>query len=161
MNVSALGTWLLLASCHGGTAGSGAVGSSTASPASSASPIASAAPTSTATEKILDASVTTTDGGGDDASNAPPDMARVPGGTFTMGADRGGEEDEHPAHSVTIPGFWLDRTEVTNAAYASCVSAKKCRPSDRNVAAVMHAGPDEGFHRPLQPVVGVGWNDAH
>lgn len=98
---------------------------------------------------------------GDDASSGNPDMLHVPGGIFTMGADRGGEEDEHPAHSVTVSGFWLDRTEVTNAAYASCVAAQKCRAADRNVAAVMHAGPDSGFHRPQQPVVGVGWDDAH
>ena len=47
---------------------------------------------------------------------APPDMLLVPGGPFTMGADEGGQEDEHPAHTVTLAAFFLDRTEVTNAA---------------------------------------------
>jgi formylglycine-generating enzyme required for sulfatase activity len=87
-------------------------------------------------------------------------MLRVPGGPFTMGADRGGEEDEHPAHEVTVDAFWLDRTEVTNAAYAECVAAKACREKDRNVASRNHAGPDASFDGPNQPVVGVSWNDA-
>ncbi|HEY1959243.1 MAG TPA: formylglycine-generating enzyme family protein [Polyangiaceae bacterium] len=81
----------------------------------------------------------------------PEGMLFVPPGTFTMGADRGGEEDEHPAHDVTLAGFWLDRTPVTNAAYAKCVDAHACRPS----------GPrDARFERPEQPVVKVNWDDA-
>jgi formylglycine-generating enzyme required for sulfatase activity len=43
---------------------------------------------------------------------------RLAGGTFTMGyADHG------PAHRVTLPGFCIDRTEVTVAAYRACVRA--------------------------------------
>ena len=49
-------------------------------------------------------------------------MARVPGGPFTMGADRGGELDEHPAHTVRLSDFDLDLTEVTNQAYGECVA---------------------------------------
>jgi formylglycine-generating enzyme required for sulfatase activity len=85
-------------------------------------------------------------------------MLLVPGGTFVMGADEGGEPDERPAHKVTLRAFWLDRTEVTNADYAACVATRVCRPNDR--ASVTHAGRDEDFLRPRQPVVGVGWNDA-
>jgi formylglycine-generating enzyme required for sulfatase activity len=77
-----------------------------------------------------------------------------------MGADAGGEEDEHPAHTVTLPSFFLDRTEVTNAAYAECVEAKSCHPANPVIASSTHAGPDVGFHRPNQPVVGVSWSDA-
>jgi formylglycine-generating enzyme required for sulfatase activity len=87
-------------------------------------------------------------------------MLRVPGGTFTMGADVGGEEDEHPAHAVTVASFWLDRTEVTNEAYSACVRAGKCRPADPRVASRSRAGPDERFRGPRQPVVGVSWDDA-
>ncbi|HEX3596142.1 MAG TPA: SUMF1/EgtB/PvdO family nonheme iron enzyme, partial [Polyangiaceae bacterium] len=58
---------------------------------------------------------------------APTGMLWVPGGTFVMGSDTGGQEDEHPAHPVTLRAFFLDRTEVTNQAYALCVSAGKCR----------------------------------
>ncbi len=87
-------------------------------------------------------------------------MLLVPAGSFTMGADTGGEQDEHPAHRVTLPAFWLDRTEVTNAAYDACVRAKACRVNDRHVASRRHAGPDARFLSPNKPVVGVSWDDA-
>ena len=112
-----------------------------------------------------DGSVADTDAGtSTDATTAAPspaDMARVPAGTFVMGADRGGEEDEHPAHEVTLAAFWLDRTEVTNEAYAACVAAKACGPSNAHIASSTHAGPDSLFARPHQPIVGVTWHDAH
>src|SRR5690242_10631974 len=56
-----------------------------------------------------------------------PGMLLVKGGTFAMGADEGGEGDERPAHQVTVASFWLDKTEVTQAAYEECVTAKSCR----------------------------------
>ena len=93
------------------------------------------------------------------ANAAPQGMLLVPAGPFTMGADSGGEGDEHPAHTVTLPAFWLDTTEVTNEAYATCVGAKVCRPRAL-VAAASHAGPEANFARPRQPVVGVSWDDA-
>ena len=112
-----------------------------------------------------DGSVADTDAGtstdATTAAPAPDDMARVPAGTFVMGADRGGEEDEHPAHEVTLAAFWLDRTEVTNEAYAACVAAKACGPSNAHIASSTHAGPDSLFARPHQPIVGVTWHDAH
>ncbi|MDP9034603.1 MAG: formylglycine-generating enzyme family protein [Myxococcota bacterium] len=85
----------------------------------------------------------------------PADMPFVPAGTFTMGADSGGEEDEHPAHMVTLAGFYLDRTEVSNASWDECVAAKVCRPKSE---AVRSAHPD--FNGPTQPVTGVSWDDA-
>ncbi len=96
----------------------------------------------------------------DDATDAPADMLLVPAGTFTMGADRGGEDDEHPAHAVTLGAFWLDRTPVTNEAYQRCVAAGACRQSDRTVASRHDAGSDAEFNKPRHPVVGVCWDDA-
>jgi formylglycine-generating enzyme required for sulfatase activity len=87
-------------------------------------------------------------------------MLLIPAGTFTMGADRIGEEDEHPAHSVTLPAFYLDQTEVTNAAYAECVAARACAANDAHIASRTHAGDDAEFSRPNQPVIGVTWSDA-
>ena len=43
-------------------------------------------------------------------------MVLVPGGTFLMGSDRHYPE-EAPAHRVTVDGFWMDRTPVTNRQY--------------------------------------------
>jgi formylglycine-generating enzyme required for sulfatase activity len=95
-----------------------------------------------------------------DAFNAPYGMRIVPAGPFTMGADAGGEADEHPAHAVTLDSFFLDVTEVTNEAYGACVAAKACREKDLEIASRNHAGPDKGFQKPRQPVVGVSWSDA-
>jgi formylglycine-generating enzyme required for sulfatase activity len=82
-------------------------------------------------------------------------MSFVPAGPFTMGADTGGQEDEHPAHTVTLLGFWLDVTEVTNEEWGACVAAGVCRPKSPKVRA---EHPD--FNAPSQPVSGISWEDA-
>jgi formylglycine-generating enzyme required for sulfatase activity len=83
-------------------------------------------------------------------------MLWVPGGTFTMGSERGGQEDERPAHTVTLEGFFLDRTETTHAAYQACVEAKVCRAPDKNVIG-RYGGI---FIAPQKPVTGISWDDA-
>jgi formylglycine-generating enzyme required for sulfatase activity len=79
-------------------------------------------------------------------------LVYVPAGEFQMGSDRyqvetarklckayskdlgtavcGVEkfQDERPEHMVTLDGFWIDRTEVTNGQYRRCVAAGACRP---------------------------------
>jgi formylglycine-generating enzyme required for sulfatase activity len=51
-------------------------------------------------------------------------MVWVPGGRFRMGADNNQAlEDEYPKHTVTVSGFWIDITEVTNEAFAEFVKA--------------------------------------
>lgn len=56
------------------------------------------------------------------ASPGPPGMAFVPGGTFRMGsADF--YEDERPVRPVSLDGFWMDRTPVTNAEFARFAAA--------------------------------------
>jgi formylglycine-generating enzyme required for sulfatase activity len=60
-------------------------------------------------------------------AGAPPEMVAVPGGSFLMGCNREEcEDDELPVHAVTLGGFEIDRTEVTQAAYALCVEAGAC-----------------------------------
>jgi formylglycine-generating enzyme required for sulfatase activity len=54
---------------------------------------------------------------------APTGMAWIPGGTFWMGADDGSMQDAGPVHEVTVDGFWLDKTEVTNRLFAEFVAA--------------------------------------
>jgi formylglycine-generating enzyme required for sulfatase activity len=48
-------------------------------------------------------------------------MVQVPGGTFRMGSDNHYRE-EAPAHRVTVDGFWMDRTPVTNRQFAEFVA---------------------------------------
>ncbi len=52
--------------------------------------------------------------------SAPLNMIRIPGGTFRMGSDRHYPE-EAPAHRVTVDGFCIDRTPVTNRQFRSFV----------------------------------------
>lgn len=57
-------------------------------------------------------------------ADAPPGMVWIPPGEFTMGStDPLARPDEQPRHRVRIAGFWMDRTEVTNAQFAAFVDA--------------------------------------
>lgn len=88
---------------------------------------------------------------GADEVVAPTEMVLIPEGPFIMGADVGGEEDEHPAHEVVLSAYEIDRTEVTRRQYMRCVKAGQCRqPKDFG----------ERFRALDRPVVGVSWFDA-
>ncbi len=52
----------------------------------------------------------------------PPGMVWVAGGTFRMGSDKHYPE-EAPAHDVSVDGFWIDETPVTNAQFRKFVEA--------------------------------------
>jgi len=57
------------------------------------------------------------------SGNAPiQGMVRVDGGTFHMGSDRHYPE-EAPVHRVSVDGFWIDRTPVTNRQFKEFVKA--------------------------------------
>src|SRR5262245_3060101 len=56
------------------------------------------------------------------AHAGPPDMAWIPGGTFRMGSDKHYPE-EAPVHRVTVGGFWMDRTPVTNRQFKRFVQS--------------------------------------
>jgi formylglycine-generating enzyme required for sulfatase activity len=49
-------------------------------------------------------------------------MIWSPGGTFRMGSDKHYPE-EAPVHRVTVDGFWMDRTPVTNRQFKAFVKA--------------------------------------
>jgi formylglycine-generating enzyme required for sulfatase activity len=53
---------------------------------------------------------------------ARDNMIRIPGGTFRMGSNEHYPE-EAPVHRVTVDGFWLDRTPVTNRQFREYVKA--------------------------------------
>ena len=51
-------------------------------------------------------------------------MVYIPAGEFEMGGDnKQAFPDEFPKHKVTLDGFWMDSTEVTNAQFAQFVNA--------------------------------------
>jgi len=54
---------------------------------------------------------------------APAGMVWVPGGTFWMGGNDPSTTDADPPHRVSVDGFWVDRTEVTNRQFAAFVGA--------------------------------------
>ena len=45
-------------------------------------------------------------------------MVHGPGGKSAMGGAEG-DSCEQPVHAVALDGFWIDRTEVTNAQSAA------------------------------------------
>ena len=57
------------------------------------------------------------------AAGTPDDMVLVPAGEFAMGTsiEEGGFPDEQPMRLVYLGAFWIDRYEVSNAAYARFV----------------------------------------
>lgn len=58
-----------------------------------------------------------------DKASAVAKMVLVPGGTFMMGSEDPRFPDAAPRHPVTLPAFYLDEHEVTNAAFAAFVEA--------------------------------------
>lgn len=88
------------------------------------------------------------------------EMVAIPATTFTMGSPTGlGEEDERPAHAVTLSAFELDRTEVTVGRYWQCVQAGACAAP----AADASGGEPHYLHDPAfdnHPVVNVPWLEA-
>jgi formylglycine-generating enzyme len=54
---------------------------------------------------------------------APVNMVWIPGGTFRMGNGDPQATDARPVHEVTLDGFWMDRTEVTNRQFEQFVRA--------------------------------------
>ncbi len=135
----------------------------TKTPTATPTKIPTAAPTKTPTEMPTKTP---------DPSNLPLDPTRgstwirpademvmlyAEAGTFMMGSDPDVDSDaaadEQPQHEVTLNGFWIDKTEVTNAQYILCVADDTCRASDY--------ADDSAYNGDKYPVVGVSWDDAH
>jgi formylglycine-generating enzyme required for sulfatase activity len=71
--------------------------------------------------------------GDHDEAPRPPDpqslagMVRIPGGRFQLGSTpEEGEADERPARQIELATYWIDRTEVSQAAYRTCVLRGEC-----------------------------------
>lgn len=87
-------------------------------------------------------------------------MVFIPGGTFQMGGlNDQAQTDEEPDHKVSLKGFWLDKTEVTNAQYAQCVAAGPC-----DIPKELKSASRSDYYANAEyadyPVVYVTWNQA-
>jgi iron(II)-dependent oxidoreductase len=103
----------------------------------------------------------------DPADAAGPEMVLVEGGEVQIGAGAEGfaYDNERPRHTVRLDPFWIDRTPVTNAAYADFMRETDVEPP-------MYWEPDgDGWWArtamgrgervdPAQPVVHVSWHEA-
>jgi formylglycine-generating enzyme required for sulfatase activity len=85
---------------------------------------------------------------------APPEgMALIAGGEYIIGRDDA-DPLEKPRHTVTLPSFFIDRTEVTNADYKRFVDATGHKPPP-NWKDVSYPEGKGNY-----PVTSVTWDDA-
>jgi formylglycine-generating enzyme len=86
----------------------------------------------------------------------PQGMVWVPAGTFMMGGDNNqADPDEYPKHQVTVSGFWMDETVVTNSQFrefvesTGYVTTAEIAPDWEDMKQQLPAGtpkpPDEAF----------------
>jgi formylglycine-generating enzyme len=105
---------------------------------------------------------------------AGPSQILIRAGTFVMGSTREDNDEavelckrdwpvdrcekafvnEFDAHEVSLSAFYIDRTEVTVAAYRRCVELGRCTLPP-------FAAGGQRFDRPDYPVVLVTWNEAN
>lgn len=84
---------------------------------------------------------------------APEGMVTVAAGVYTVGRDN--ESDlEKPEHTVNLPAFFIDRTEVTNADYKKFVDATSHKPPAN------WSGGTYPADRANYPVTSITWQDA-
>ncbi len=101
-------------------------------------------------------------------------MVYVPAGEFLMGSadsDKRASTHERPQHTVDLPAFWIDRTEVTNAQYRKFVEAGGYTQPDywtdagwawKELWNVVQprCWNNDGHNQPEQPVACVSWYEA-
>ena len=99
------------------------------------------------------------------APAADESMSRVPEGPFWMGRTKlwlmdeigwqvRDRSDDRPVHRLTLPAFFIDTHEVTNADYAALVAKKGAEPPWHWGGRVPPAGKEK------LPVYNVSWNEA-
>jgi len=84
-------------------------------------------------------------------------MLRIPGGRFTMGtSEKAAPPNERPARAVAVAPFWIDRTEVTVAAYRACVDRGACARPPRTSPSCTFDQADGQL-----PISCVPWSSAN
>jgi formylglycine-generating enzyme required for sulfatase activity len=96
-------------------------------------------------------------------------MVYVPCGTFEMGSLP--DDSQFGPHTVTLDGFWIDQTEVTNAQYAAFLNqqgnqveegwtwleVQQLEAEIEQAGSVFQPKPGRADH----PVIEVSWNGSH
>jgi formylglycine-generating enzyme required for sulfatase activity len=85
-------------------------------------------------------------------------MLYVPQGEFEMGTNEGFSH-EQPVHTVALDGFWIDRTEVTNAQYSLCVQTGECTPPLLSSSLTRDSYYGDSDYDDY-PVIWASWHDA-
>jgi formylglycine-generating enzyme required for sulfatase activity len=80
-------------------------------------------------------------------------LVYVPPSEFVMGNDG----FDAPIHNVTLEGYWIQQTKVTNRMYAQCVSVGSCIAPTQELGGPVYSNPDYANH----PVVGITWTQAN
>ena len=94
-------------------------------------------------------------------SAAPPGMALIPAGSFTMGAVSGEfDADETPPHKVYLDGYYIDTVEVTNALFARFVNKSGYQTDAEKAGDSTTWRSFNTADRQRFPVIFVSWNDA-
>jgi formylglycine-generating enzyme required for sulfatase activity len=87
----------------------------------------------------------------------PEGMVLVPASVYLMGASF--QESAEPIHAVTVPEFYIDVYEVTNAQYrVFCDATVRAYPPDPGFSSAPNYFTNPVFAN--YPVVMVNWNDA-
>jgi formylglycine-generating enzyme required for sulfatase activity len=89
----------------------------------------------------------------------------IPAGAFYRGCDTGLTEetctvfDETPLRVITLDAFYIERYEVTNGRYATCVAAGACTPPLHTNSATRESYYDNPAYADY-PVIHVSWFQA-
>ena len=106
------------------------------SPAPTLVPVALSGPQSGTTMKWIDGST----------------LVYVPPSEFTMGNG----DFNAPVHKVTLDGFWIYQTKVTNRMFAQCVAVGACSTPTQELGGPVYSNPEYANY----PVVGVTWDQS-
>ena len=95
----------------------------------------------------------------------PSQEVLVPAGQFLMGCSSDlspvkCDADASPIHAVYLDAFYIDRTEVTNAQYAACVTAGVC-PLPMSTSSATRGDYYSNPRYAQYPVIEVDWNRAN